>query len=223
MIFDSEDIKLGSFPDNWYEEFKLPRVTKILSFIDSEGLIDWANRMGRCGKDNKEILKNAGDYGTKTHTAIEKFLKYQEEPVDRIIAFDSFKKWYNDVWTKNDIKILGQEETLFAKGLFAGTYDLLLSINGKVYLMDFKTSNHVGYKYCMQLAAYRYMLRERKNLEIDGAIVLQVDKNKPKYTEYFLDLSKESDRLYMEDCERAMIMLTMLYHEVYWLKNNFPF
>ena len=75
----------------------------------------------------------------------------------------------------------------------------------------------------MQLAAYRYMLRERKNLEIDGAIVLQVDKNKPKYTEYFLDLSKESDRLYMEDCERAMIMLTMLYHEVYWLKNNFPF
>ena len=33
----------------------IPSVTELLSFIDSEGLIAWANRIGRQGQDNKEV------------------------------------------------------------------------------------------------------------------------------------------------------------------------
>lgn len=222
MIFDSNNVLLGDFSGNTYEDTNLPRITKILSFIDSEDLINWANLMGRKGLDNQIILEKAANTGTITHESIEKFLKYKEEPVDRIIAFESFRLWYNDVWMKNNIQILGQEERLSCE-LFTGTYDLLLSINGKIYLMDFKTSNHVHYKYCMQLAAYRYMLRKNKGIELSGCIILQLDKRKPKYTEYFLNFDNADHLAYINDCEESFIMLSMLYHKIYHVKNKYPF
>ena len=45
----------------------IPSVTELLSFIDSSGLINWANRIGRQGIDNQEILKTAAQFGTNTH------------------------------------------------------------------------------------------------------------------------------------------------------------
>lgn len=222
MIFNSDDILLGDFSDNSYGDTKLPRITKILSFIDSEGLIDWANAMGRKGLNNQTILEKAANAGTIAHESIERFLKYNEEPVDRVVAFESFKKWYNDVWMKNTVTILGQEERMTCE-LFTGTYDLLLKINDKIYLMDFKTSNHVHYKYCMQLAAYRYMLRKNKGIELSGCIILQLNKYRPNYTEYFLNFDNPDHKKYIDECESSFIMLAMLYHKIYHVKNNYPF
>lgn len=220
MIFDSNDIKLGKFES--YEDTSLPRITKILSFIDSEGLISWANAMGRKGMNNKTILEKAAAIGTLTHESIEAFLKYEEEPVERVVAFESFKMWYNDVWVNNKVEILGQEERMSCE-LFTGTYDLLLKINGKIYLMDFKTSNHVSYKYCMQLAAYRYMLKLNKNIDLDGCIILQLNKDKPGYNEFFLNFDNPEHLDYINECEKSFILLAMLYHKIYWVKNNYPF
>ena len=62
---------------------------------------------------------------------------------------------------ENKVDIIGQEESLISP-YYAGTYDLLVNINGDPYLVDFKTSNHVGYKYFMQIAAYRYLLYTQK-------------------------------------------------------------
>ena len=222
MIFNTDDIKQGDFKKESYDGYNLPRITKILSFIDSEGLVDWANAIGRKGINNKSILKEAANIGSLTHESIEKFLKTEEEPVDRFTAFESFKMWYNDVWVNNHVEILGQEETLSCD-LFMGTYDLLLKINGKIYLMDFKTSNHVSYKYCMQLAAYRYMLRLNKNMNVDGCIILQLNKTNPGYNEFFLNFDNPEHLSYINDCEEAFLMLAMLYHKMYWVKNNYPF
>ena len=33
-------------------------------------------------------------------------------------------------------------------------------INGRKYIVDYKTSNHVTFRYFLQIAAYRYILRE---------------------------------------------------------------
>ena len=37
----------------------VPSVTELLSFIDTEGLIGWANRIGRQGLDNREVAMKA--------------------------------------------------------------------------------------------------------------------------------------------------------------------
>ena len=47
-----------------YQNRGIPSVTELLSFIDSEGLVGWANRIGRQGLDNREVAKKAADFGT---------------------------------------------------------------------------------------------------------------------------------------------------------------
>ena len=81
---------------------------------------------------------------------------------------------------------------------FGGTYDLLLKINGCLFLVDFKTSNHVTYKYYMQLAAYSYMLKQQ-GIYISGVIILQLAKTSPRYNEFVLDFSNQSDKYYFEE------------------------
>ena len=96
---------------------------------------------------------------------------------------DAFKEWWHGINECHRVKVLGQEQSLFCE-YFAGTYDLLISIDDKPYLIDFKTSNHVGYKYFMQLAAYRYLLYSQKNINVEGCIILQFDKQGNFIKEY---------------------------------------
>ena len=89
---------------------------------------------------------------------------------------------------------------------FGGTYDALLSINGKVYLVDFKTSNHISYKYFLQIAAYRYMLQQQ-GIEIDGAIILQLDKKHPSFNEYIIQLNNPEHLDFINNCQECFFSL----------------
>lgn len=206
---------------NTYPGSTVPRVTSILSFIDNEGLIDWANYMGRKGLDNKKILESAANTGTIAHESIENYLRNGIEPRNPAKAFMSFRKWYNERKLNYKMEVLGQEERLCCEW-FTGTYDLLLKMNDKVFLVDFKTSNHVHYKYCLQLAAYRYMLKLNKGIDIDGCIILQLNKTSVKYTEYGLDFSNPDDLNYINMCEKAFLELAMLYHQIHFVKELYP-
>lgn len=68
----------------------IPSVTELLSFIDSEGLIAWANRIGRQGQDNKEVASKAAEFGTMAHKSIEMYLK--RKPVEMIMYVYSHLK-----------------------------------------------------------------------------------------------------------------------------------
>lgn len=192
---------------------KIPSVTELLSYIDSEGLINWANAIGRQGMDNQSILRTAAQYGTNTHSAIEKFLNDKTD--DMFIstsAFEAFKLWWYKLTENNKVEILGQEEPLVCD-YFAGTYDLLLSINDKPYLIDFKTSNHVGYKYFMQLAAYRYLLYKLKGINIQGCVVLKLNKGpRPKFHEFTLNFDDPIHYNYIENSFMAFTGVVYTWH-----------
>ena len=53
----------------------IPSVTEILSFVDNDGLISWANRIGRQGLNNKDVANKAAEFGTMVHESIEMYLK----------------------------------------------------------------------------------------------------------------------------------------------------
>ena len=198
----------------------IPSVTELLSFIDSAGLINWANRIGRQGIDNQQILRTAAKFGTNTHSAIEKYLKGEEPFVDNS-AFKAFQQWWEGLTSANKVEILGQEEPLVSD-YFAGTYDLLVSINDKPYLVDFKTSNSVGYKYFMQIAAYRYLLFIKKNINIQGAIVLKLSKGpKPKFQEFALDFDNPEHYCFIENCLRSFMGVVYTYHNAENCKEKF--
>lgn len=193
-----------------YEGRGIPSVTELLSFIDQEGLIGWANRIGRQGLDNREVAAKAAEFGTMVHESIEQYLKGKK--VDNPnVCLDAFKQWWIGINKEHRVRILGQEQALVGE-FFAGTYDLLITIDDKPYLIDFKTSNSVGYKYFMQLAAYRYLLYTVKNINVEGCIVLQFDKTEPKFREYSLMFRNNYDYEFIENCYRAFMGLVYTYY-----------
>ena len=153
-MIDSNPMEIRD-PHYTFEGIPVPRVTEILSFIDMADLLGWANYMGLVKhRRYADIMVEASNIGTAAHSNIEKFFSEdQKDEVDNDnISFQAFMKWWNELNMTHKVSIIGQEEKLVCP-YFGGTYDMLISIDGKIYLIDFKTSNHVGYKYFLQLAA----------------------------------------------------------------------
>lgn len=215
------DIMSNTKDVNYFDNgIPVPRVTEILSkMIHRDNLMYWANSLGFKGLRYKDVLNNAADIGTIAHAAIEKFLKNKLESVDNI-PFLGFISWYNIV-TQDiglPIEVIFVEHKLTCKW-FGGTMDALLKIGNKLYLIDFKTSNHVTFNYFLQLAAYRFMLKEKENIDIDGVIVLQLDKTAPGFNEYLLDFSIKEHLLFINHCEKTFLSLVYAYYNVEHAEN----
>ena len=217
-IIDSETI---NFESNYYfNNRKVPRVTHILSrCIHNDGLMYWANSLGFKRQSYSKTLKQAADIGSQCHESIDTFLNGNAitEPFNIMAeasnAYQSFLRWYNDVSSCAEIKNIFHEKSLVCK-YFGGTLDGLYQINGKTYIVDYKTSNHITYNYCLQLAAYIFMLETIENITVDGCIILQLSKYDISYNEFSLDFSNESDKKFIEECREAFLSMTLWFYHL---------
>lgn len=231
----NEDLIININIDNSpysYDNRNLPRVTEILlSMLHEDYLMKWSNTLGLYKHTKYEtFLDRASLIGTVVHKAIEEYLKENKNldinTIDKDIrnevynAYNSFLEWWVIISNNNYILLL-QEEVLTCK-YFGGTLDLLIQINGKVYLVDFKTSNHPSYKYTLQASAYRYMLREL-GINIDGVIILMLNKNKVKFNEIFYDLSDKTNEEYFKYCEECFMSLVYAYYNRHRIESMFKY
>lgn len=116
------------------------------------------------------------DVGSGVHLQVEKFLRdiqlgeagnFVVDAPDLIKPYNAFKKWFK----ANDIEVIGIEQIVFSeKFKYAGTYDSLLKINGKIYLCDLKTTNAskdtpdgIYDDYFIQLGAYYLAYKEERD------------------------------------------------------------
>ncbi len=205
-----------------YDNKPVPRVTEILSsMLHEEYLMDWANNIGRYQHiSHVEYRDLAASIGTYTHEFIENFLKNNTYPDFDIVpqairykvknTFNAFLKWWNII-NKRNVEILMIEHELICK-YFGGTLDLLIKIDDKIYLVDFKTSNHPSYKYTLQLSAYRYMLIELYNINVDGCIILMLDKQNGDFKEIMYYLHIEDNINYFNYCQECFLSLVYAYY-----------
>ena len=206
-----------------YNGVSVPRVTEVISrMIHEEYLLKWANHLGFKHKSYTVERDYAANIGSMTHSRIEKILKgtYSEEQLVldmNFIPIQSFRKWW-EIVQKYNPKVLYSEEK-FVCQYYGGTLDAVIEIGGKIYLIDFKTSNHVGYKYFLQLAAYRKMLRESTGLELDGVIILQLDKNIPAFEEYIMNFPEYKP--FMDHCEETFQRLVEGYYGIQLVEKEF--
>lgn len=161
---------------------KVPSVTTILSrFKDSGALMKWAYSTGRehgrmeaLGQDAPESLYDvtakAADIGTAAHSMVEvsinggdpmtaaAYLSLKEDEQLRAVnAFEMYRAWAS----MSRLEVLHQELPLVSEvHRFAGTPDAIGLVNGKLCLVDWKTSNGVYSDYLLQLAAYRLLWEE---------------------------------------------------------------
>ena len=169
-------------------EYKFPSVTTIISdsFNKSGGLLQWsANCAVEYIKENglvdnwydearfayKNISTEALDIGSQVHGHIEYYLKSGKEPrieeEKTLSAFVAFIEFADSV----NLEPITLEETVIGEA-WAGTLDFYGTMNGKLYVIDFKTSKaHYMAEMGAQIAAYRSCKPEAV-----GSGILRLDK-----------------------------------------------
>lgn len=195
-MFESnlDEVRIGTYE---HGENKVPSVTQVLSHINEDYIAQWANSLGFKGIGYRRELNRYAVEGTKVHNEIEHFLTdglCMTDPVDKTMGFMSFIQWFNDCGYEKNILIepIMLEKSLIGK-YFCGTIDAVMKIGNEVHIVDYKTSSNIGYKYFIQLSAYRYLL-SKIGIHIDKLTVLQLNKYESKYKQYTIDI-KENEEL----------------------------
>jgi len=167
---------------------KLPSITTVLSILSRDSIQKWRKRVGEVQAN--AISTRASRRGTSVHQMCEDYINNR---------YDSKKFLPNDRETFNSLKpvldehidnIYAQEVPLWSEYLgVAGRVDCIAEWDGKIAVIDFKTSRKLKKKeyisnYFQQCAAYAVMWEERTGLPINKiVVVIAVDGEEPQVFE----------------------------------------
>lgn len=171
-------------------------VTTILGIIDkSRPLIIWATGLykkfleGNIGekltremiveghKQHTVKLKEASDIGTEIHDWIELHIKKKNPEMPQSkeaqIGVNAFLDWVAD----NKVKFITSERLVYSKKYdYIGTLDIEAKVNGKLCLIDIKSSNAIYNTYYLQTAAYLKADEEESGKKYDGRWIIRLAK-----------------------------------------------
>lgn len=153
---------------------KLPSVTTILSYAPNESLQAWKNSVGE--DEARKIATRAANRGTYIHSMCEHLLKGTDAPPRNILYLDMWKSFRPLV--ENIEKTHALETQLYSQYLAsAGTVDCVGMWNGRLSIIDFKTSTRIKKaedigSYFMQCAAYAVMWEELTKMPVSQLVVL---------------------------------------------------
>lgn len=156
------------------EGTELPSVTTVLSHQPNESLAAWKESIGE--EEARRIASRAAHRGTYIHSMCEALLKGTQSPPQNLFYADmwaSFKPCVQKIE-----KVYALEAPLFSRYLgVAGTVDCVGMWNGRLSIIDFKTSSKVKTaedipSYFMQCAAYAVMWEELTKRPISQLVVL---------------------------------------------------
>jgi hypothetical protein len=135
----------------------------------------------------------AGDAGSAVHDLIEKDLRGELYPAPtdpKVLAgINAFYDWFK----QTDIGILEVERLVYSEQYFyCGKTDFLGSRNDKLLVGDFKTGNSAGYESeWYQLAAYAVAIEEETGANIEGGLIIHLDKKTGRFTEYEIPIDDD--------------------------------
>lgn len=160
---------------------KVPSVTRVVDGCFPKNLTDWALLVGKEEYDN--VINEAIEIGNDTHKWVEDYITYGHvcsNPANHIShPVNAFLKWndrFKPSWNDAERKIYCD------KYKYAGTVDAVAKINGRVCVIDFKTSKKIYKPYYLQVTAYAQAIKR-----IDGlrqwplGIILRLDKETGEY------------------------------------------
>lgn len=152
---------------------KYPSVTTVTGLLKRDIILAWRKRVG--DQEANKISSTAARRGTRIHTLCEKYLSNEE--INPTI-FDS-QNW-NEIkeYLDNIDNIHALETPLFSHHLqVAGTVDCIAEYNGKLAVIDFKTSKRNKTKedihdYFMQCSAYSVAYEEMTGIPVPNILIL---------------------------------------------------
>ena len=166
--------------------FEYPSVTTVLSVLENKGLEEWRKRVGE--EEANRVSKIATVRGEAVHKIFEDYLNnipsYQKGHMPATVSSFLQLKPILDQRVNN---IHYQEAPLYSKYLrCAGRVDCIAEFDGKLSIIDFKTSKREKEKnyissYFMQTSAYAVMYEERTGIPVSQIVILiSVDDGLPQ-------------------------------------------
>ena len=159
----SEDFKQVTLPDSRYylrNGKYYPSVTYVLNFYPKGPHYEkWLKTVGFA---SEYIVKKAQEDGTEVHLLIEQYLNGEElnflnqkgNPQYNPEVWQMFLRFV-DFWELYKPKLIETEIHLFSDNLLvAGTCDMVCEINKELWIIDFKTGNHIHPISELQTAVY---------------------------------------------------------------------
>ena len=162
-----------------------PSITTVLSTRNKKGLFEWRKRVG--DEVANYVARTSAARGTAVHHMCEDYLnnfptewpdKWSEHE-KKFLPFCLFKQLENKVLQKID-NIRSQECALFSnKYRVAGRVDCIAEYDGKLSIIDFKTStkernDEWNENYYIQASAYAEMFEEQTGTPIQQIVILVV-------------------------------------------------
>jgi hypothetical protein len=217
--------RITTVDERWYtkevdgQTIFVPSVTWIASYYPKG--IAFYKWLAQKGWDEAESIKqSAGNKGSKVHQAIHCLLEKKSMKIDtRFInsktgdqeeltpeeyeCVMAFADWFNE--TKPEI--ISSEIVVFNNEIgYAGTVDLVCRIDGKFYIIDYKTSQYIWPEHELQISGYRHA--QKTTEEISTAILqlgYRLNKRKYKFTEIIdkFDLFLASKKIWAEECSKV--------------------
>ena len=155
---------------------KYPSITTVLSERGNAGIIKWRESVGEQAANT--IMRNAAKRGTAVHTLTENYLNNEELSQQGVLPTALFTILKTELDKINNIVM--QEGALYSdKWGVAGRVDCIAEYEGKLSVIDFKTSTKEKKEewienYFIQGSAYCEMYEERFDQPIDRVVILVV-------------------------------------------------
>jgi hypothetical protein len=159
-----------------------PSVTSVTGITSTFNKSAWIQRVGV--DEANRITQRALDRGTRVHSLCENYLLGNELQIDMfdIEMWTTMRKLVDRI---DNIHCL--ETSLYSNFLqTAGTVDCIGEFDGKLSVIDFKTSSRVKHRddihnYFEQTAAYAVMFEELTGIPIGRLVILMaIDDDEPK-------------------------------------------
>lgn len=162
-----------------------PSVTTITGLYNKKEILEWRKRVGE--EEANRISTKASSRGTRVHKLCEDYLnnelntdKYMPDSVGMFKSIQPIIDQYVD-------NIHAIEAPLYSHHLrVAGRVDCIAEFDGKLAIIDFKTSSRQKSEdkiqnYFMQCAAYAVMFEELTGIPVPRlAIIMAVDSDHPQ-------------------------------------------
>lgn len=163
-----------------------PSVTTVLSILSEDGIREWRQRVGE--EEANKISHRASTRGTAVHLIIEKYINNDESFTKGFMpnVVENFKS-VQPVLDQRIGRVYAQEAPLYSDHLgLAGRVDCIAEFDGKLSIIDFKTSKKLKKKewiegYFIQESAYAIMWEERTEMPITQLVtIIAVDNEEPQ-------------------------------------------
>lgn len=185
---------------------RYPSVTTVTGLHNKKEILEWRDRVGH--EEATKISTRAASRGTRIHTLCENYLqdKKVEPTVFLVELFNSITPYLDKI---DNIHAL--ETALYSDHLeVAGKVDCIAEYNGKISIIDFKTSTYPKEadkikNYFMQMAAYAVAFEERTNIPVSRLhVIMAVENSEPiifnekrdNWVKDFIELRKEYRKIY---------------------------